>query len=102
MSRRTDAVERGGDLGVAFVVDAHEAQLDQASAEGDLGVDDLTRVGEFHGERLLGEDRQAAFEAGHHVAVMEAVRAGDHQRVESSMRSMPSATHSQPSSFASA
>ena len=87
---------------MAFVVDAHEAQLDQASAEGDLGVDDLTRAGEFHGERLLGEDRQAAFEAGHHVAVMEAVRQAITRASQSSMRSMPSATHSQPSSAASA
>ena len=81
VSRRTEVLEGGGDLGVAFVVDPHEAELDQASTEGDLGVDDFAGVGEFHGERLLGEDRQAAFEAGHHVAVMEAVRAGDHQRV---------------------
>ena len=71
-----------GDLGVAFVVDPHEAELDQATTEGDLGVDDLAGVGEFHGERLLGEDRQAAFEAGHHVAMMEAVGTGDHQRVD--------------------
>ena len=100
--RRTEVLEGVGDLGVAFVVDPHKAELDQATTQCDLGVDDFAGVGEFHGEWLLGEDRHAALETGHHVPMVKAIGTGDDERPASSMRSMPSATHSQPSSSASA
>jgi hypothetical protein len=78
----TEVLESVGDLGVAFVVDPHEAELDQATTQCDLGVDDLAGVGEFHGEWLLGEDRHAAFETGHHVSMVKAIGTGDDERID--------------------
>ncbi len=82
VSRRTEVLEGVGDLGVAFVVDPHEAELDQATTQCDLGVDDFAGVGEFHGEWLLGEDRHAAFETGHHVSMVKAIGTGDDERID--------------------
>ncbi len=82
VSRRTEVLEGVSDLGVAFVVDPHEAELDQATTQCDLGVDDFAGVGEFHGEWLLGEDRHAAFETGHHVPMVEAIGTGDDERID--------------------
>ena len=81
VSRRTEVLEGVSDLGVAFVVDPHKAELDQATTQCDLGVDDFAGVGEFHGEWLLGEDRHAAFETGHHVPMVKAIGTGDDERV---------------------
>ena len=65
-----DAVEEEGRADVAVgdrlthrevgaVEAAHEADLDEAAAEGDLGVDDAVAGGLGGGERLLAEDRLA-------------------------------------------
>ncbi|NBV03913.1 MAG: hypothetical protein EBS10_07020, partial [Acidimicrobiia bacterium] len=56
VSRCTEVLESVGDLGVAFVVDPHEAELDQATTQCDLGVDDLAgaRLRERRGSSLLG------------------------------------------------
>ena len=69
-------------LGVAPVIAAHEADLQQALAVGDLGGDDLLAVGGVLGERLLAEDELAVLQALEDVARMGRVGRGDDDRLD--------------------
>ena len=67
---------------VAGIEAAHEADLDEAPAEGGLGGDDAQAALDRRRKRLLAEHRLAGRKAGEDEALMGRIGRGDQHRLD--------------------